>query len=91
MVANDRIARVTQTGDMAGMRGHFIINDPHLQTLAEQGRVYLSMRKPVTTSIPLAPEAEQQRKPEVRKIMRNGQIYIIRDGVTYTITGARVK
>ena len=91
LVANDRIAQVTQTGDMAGMRGHFIINDPNLQTLAEQGRVYLSMKKPVTTSIPVAPEAEQQRKPEVRKIMRNGQIYIIRDGVTYTITGARVK
>ena len=91
LVANDRIAQVTQTGDMAGMRGYFIINDPGLQTLAEQGRVYLSMKKPVTTSIPVAPEAEQQRKPEVRKIMRNGQIYIIRDGITYTITGARVK
>lgn len=91
LVANDRLAQVTQPGDMAGMRGHFIINDPGLQTLAEQGRVYLSMKKPVTTSIPVAPEAEQQRKPEVRKIMRNGQIYIIRDGVTYTITGARVK
>lgn len=91
LVANDRLAQVTQPGDMAGMRGYFIINDPGLQTLAEQGRVYLSMKKPVTTSIPVAPEAEQQRKPEVRKIMRNGQIYIIRDGITYTITGARVR
>lgn len=91
VVANSRLAQVTQAGDMASMRAHFYIEDAYLQTLAAEGKVYLSMKKPVTTSIPVAPEAEQQRKPEVRKIMRNGQIYIIRDGITYTITGARVK
>ena len=91
VVANSRLAQVTQAGDMASMRAHFYIEDAYLQTLAAEGKVYLSMKKPVTTSIPVAPEAEQQRKPEVRKIMRNGQIYIIRDGITYTITGARVR
>lgn len=96
LVANNRLA-VSTGGKMNGMRGYFQIDDTdplaaaELAAQAADGRVYISMRKPVTTSVPLAPEAEQPRKPKVQKIMRNGQIYIIRDGVTYTITGARVK
>jgi hypothetical protein len=58
---------------------------------AADGRVYLSIQKPTTTSIPVAPEAEQQTKPQVRKIMYDGQIYILRDNEVYTITGTRVK
>lgn len=49
------------------------------------------MKKPVTTSIPVAPEAEQQVKPEVRKVMYDGNIYILRGNEVYTITGNRVK
>jgi hypothetical protein len=49
------------------------------------------MKKPVTTSIPVAPEAEQPTQPKVQKIMRNGKIYILRGDEVYTITGARVK
>jgi hypothetical protein len=73
------------------MRGYFRIDDTQLQTLSEEGKVYLSMRKPTTTSIPIAPEAEQPAQPKVQKIMRNGKIYILRDGKVYTITGIRVK
>ena len=91
LVADSRLAKTTEAGNMLGLRGYFIVDDPYIQTLADDGRLYLSMKKPVTTSVPVAPEAEQQRKPEVKKIMRNGQIYIIRDGITYTITGARVR
>ena len=91
LVADSRLAKTTEAGNMLGLRGYFIVDDPYIQTLADDGRLYLSMKKPVTTSVPVAPEAEQQRKPEVKKIMRNGQIYIIRDGITYTITGARVQ
>lgn len=91
VVANNRLAEVTEAGEIQHMRGYFRIDDAQLQTLSEEGKVYLSMRKPTTTSVPLAPEAEQPTTPKVEKIMRDGQIYIIRDGVTYTITGARVK
>lgn len=92
LVADNRIAKVTNTSDkILGYRGYFVINDIMLRTLADQGNVYFSMKKPVTTSIPLAPEAEQQTKPEVRKIMYNGQIYILRGNEVYTITGHRVK
>ena len=91
LVADSRLAKTTETGNMLGLRGYFIVDDPYIQSLADEGKLYLSMKKPVTTSIPVAPEAEQQTKPEVRKIMRDGQIYILRDNEVYTITGNRVK
>lgn len=94
LVADNRLAQTTTKGQMKGMRGYFTIDPMWAAEIAEQaadGRVYLSMKKPVTTSIPVAPEAEQQTKPEVRKIMRDGQIYILRGNEVYTITGNRVK
>lgn len=94
LVADNRLAvNTTDQSTMLGMRGYFTIDAEDLASLddiqeqAEQGRVYLSMKKPVTTSIPVAPEAEQQRKPEVRKIMHNGKIYILRDGRVYDLMG----
>lgn len=92
LVADNRIAKVTDTSDkILGYRGYFVINDIMLRTLADQDNVYFSFKKPVTTSIPVAPEAEQQVKPEVRKVMYDGQIYILRGDEVYTITGHRVK
>lgn len=90
LVAENRLAIATG-GEMKGLRGYFVIDDPYLQEAAEDGRVYMSMNKPTTTSIPVAPEAEQQTKPQVRKIMRDGHIYILRGKEIYTITGHRVK
>jgi len=97
LVANDRLALTTSTGEMMGMRGYFMI-DPSNPLLADDiaeqakdGRVYLSFKKPTTTSLPVAPEAEQQTKPQVRKIMYDGKIYILRGDEVYTITGHRVK
>lgn len=90
LVAENRLAKATG-GEMKGLRGYFVIDDPYLAAAAKDGRVYLSVSKPTTTSIPVAPEAEQQTKPEVRKIMRDGKIYILRGEEIYTITGHRVK
>lgn len=94
LVADNRLAQTTTKGQMKGMRGYFTIDPMWAAEIAEQaadGRVYLSMKKPVTTSIPVAPEAEQQTKPEVRKVMYDGNIYILRGDEVYTITGHRVK
>ncbi len=92
LVADNRIAKVTDTSDkILGYRGYFVINDMFLRTLADQGNVYFSFKKPVTTSIPVAPEAEQQVKPEVRKVMYDGKIYILRGDEVYTITGTRIR
>ena len=94
LVANDRLAQTTEPGEMLGLRGYFTIDPMIASDIAAQaadGRVYLSMKKPVTTSIPVAPEAEQQTKPEVQKVMQDGNIYILRGDEVYTITGHRVK
>ena len=91
LVADSRLAKTTEAGNMLGLRGYFILDDPYIQSLAEDGKLYLSMKKPVTTSIPVAPEAEQQTKPEVRKVMYDGKIYILRGDEVYTITGHRVR
>ena len=96
VVADNRLAQLSEAGEMAGLRGYFTINPTaidaeELQEQAKSGNICLSFSKPTATDIPLAPEAEQPTTPKVEKIMRDGQIYIIRDGVTYTITGARVR
>lgn len=92
LVADNRLAKVTNTSDkILGYRGYFVIDDAFLRSMADQGNLYFSFQKPVTTSIPVAPEAEQQTKPEVRKIMYDGKIYILRGDEVYTITGHRVK
>ena len=94
LVANNRLALTTITGDMAGMRGYFSIDPAYAQEIAEQaanGRVYLNFQKPSTTSIPVAPEAELSTKPNVEKLILDGHLYILRDKEMYTITGCRIK
>ena len=91
LVANNRLAETSTNGELKGLRGYFTIDDLDLQSIAKAGRMYLSVKKPVTTSVPLAPEAEKQVAPKARKIMRDGQIYILRGDEVYTVTGHRVK
>ena len=97
LVENERLALTTQDGEMLGMRAYFQIDESNplaaseIRERAAEGRVYLSFKKPVTTSIPVAPEAEQQTKPEVQKVMQDGNIYILRGDEVYTITGHRVR
>lgn len=92
LVADNRLAKVTNTsGQLKGFRGYFKIEDAYLSSLADNGKLYLSMKKPVTSSVPVAPDAEQQVAPKARKIMRDGNIYILRGDEVYTIGGLRVK
>ena len=92
LVADNRLAKVTNTSEkLKGFRAYFKIEDAYLQSLADDGRVYLSMKKPVTSSVPVAPEAEKLEAPKARKIMRDGQIYILRGDEVYTVGGLRVK
>ena len=90
LVADNRLATITASGPLNGLRGYFTIDDAYLNSVAKAGRLYLSVKKPVTTSIPVAPEAEQQTHPEVRKIMKNGMIYILRDGKAYDMMGRQL-
>ena len=79
---------------MAGLRGYFTVDPVQAKEIAEQaadGRVLFSVKRPVSTSVVVAPESEKQNAPKVQKLLHDGQIYIIRDNQTYTITGVRVK
>lgn len=97
LVADNRLALTTEDGQMAGMRGYFTfsglsaIDEEAIAEQAADGRVLLSVKRPVTTSLIIAPDSEQQTVPQVSKLMYDGQIYIIRDNTVYTITGVRVK
>ena len=90
LVTNNRLALTTETGEMLGMRGYFSIDPAYASEIAEQaadGHVYLNFQKPTTTSIPVAPEAEEQLRPEVYKILQDGNIYIIRGEEKYDLMG----
>ncbi len=95
VVANNRLALLSEAGEMAGLRGYFTI-DPaaidaeDLQEQAKSGKICLSFSKPTATDIPFAPEAEQSVQPKVRKIMRNGKIYILRGEEVYDVMGHRL-
>lgn len=97
LVANNRLALTTEEGTMAGLRGYFQITDPNparAQELAEQaadGRVMLSFKRPISTSVVVAPESESNAVSIVRKVMQNNNIYILRGEEMYTIMGERVR
>ena len=97
LVADNRLALTTEEGQMAGLRGYFTITDSNparAKEIAEQaadGRVVFSVKRPLSTSVVVAPESEKQNAPKVQKLLHDGQIYIIRDNTVYTITGVRVK
>ena len=94
LVADNRLALTTEEGQMAGLRGYFTVAPAQAKEIAEQaadGRVLFSVKRPVSTSVVVAPESEKQNAPKVQKLLHDGQIYIIRDNNTYTITGVRVK
>ena len=96
LVADNRLALTTKDGQMAGMRGYFTfsglsaIDEEAIAEQAAEGRVLLNIKRPTATSVAVAPDSEKQNAPEVRKLMQDNQIYIIRDNAVYTITGQRV-
>lgn len=97
LVADNRLALTTKAGQMAGLRGYFTfsglsaIDEEAIAEQAAEGRVLLNIKRPTATSVAVAPDSEKQNAPEVRKLMYDNQIYIIRDNITYTVTGLRVK
>mgnify|MGYP006049639175 CR=1 FL=1 len=90
LVANNRLAEVTETGQMAGFRGYFTWNDPVRKA---PSRMEITVGKQVPTDVEEIVENQitQPAAPKVRKVMYDGQIYILRGDEVYTITGHRVK
>lgn len=90
LVDQNRLALVSQNGAMKGLRGYFTLT-PEMASLALDGRCYLSISKPAPTDVEVLTDPQPKARQQVQKIMRNGQIFIIRDGETYTITGQKVR
>ncbi len=53
--------------------------------------VYLSDLEDNTTSLPDIPSPDPATRPTVRKVLRNGQVLIERDGALYTLFGIQVQ
>lgn len=87
LVANNRLAVPTESGAMYGLRGYFTFNGP--QNMPEKASI--TVAKPTPTGDQYQVVNIPVITPSVRKIMRDGQIYILRGDEVYTITGNRVK
>lgn len=91
LVANNRLAKVTDGNEkMKGFRGYFTWDDPVRMPPA---KISISVGKQVTTDVEEIVDDQiiQPDAPKVRKVMYDGQIYILRGDEVYTITGHRVK
>ena len=92
LVANNRLAKVTDGNEkMKGFRGYFTWDDPVRMPPA---KISISVGKQVTTDVEEITDPQPTKQPatsKVRKVMYNGQIYILRGEEVYTITGHRVK
>ena len=84
LVADNRLAKVTTQGEMLGLRLYFTVPkdvSPSARSIIRVNNAPAGIDDIETP----------QQGAAVIKIMQNGNIYIIRNGVTYTITGDRVK
>lgn len=84
LVANNRLATSTG-GTMQGNRGYFVIDNP--QNLPK--RAEIAIVKGASSSDNNIHVDDYQ--PTVTKVLENGVIFIIRDGVRYNLMGARIK
>ena len=95
LVANNRLATPSENGEMLGLRGYFTLRGAAAAySLGEQSVMHIG--KKVTTDTPEVPEEEeveitQSTINKPKKVMYQGQIYILRGNEVYTLTGHRVK
>lgn len=86
LVADNRLAVSSSSGEMMGMRGFFNMKLAlHNMPMA----IKITNKDGVSTyidAVDLNPETQK-----ATKILHNGQIYILRDNEVYTITGHRVR
>lgn len=96
LVTDNRLATPSESGVMLGLRGYFTLEgSAAAYSLGEQSVMHIG--KKVTTDTPDAPEVEEEVEttqpaaPKTRKVMYDGQIYILRGDEVYTLSGHRVK
>ena len=85
LVANNRLATSTG-GTMQGNRGYFVIGD-NLQNMPKRAEIAIVKGAPSSDDYIHIDDYQ----PSVTKVLENGLIVIIRDGVKYNLMGARVR
>ena len=89
LVANNRLARVSSTSTMLGLRGYFNGSDIPSNLSAAPAVLKITKRDGTTTYLDAVNMSTQTN--HATKILYNGQIYILRDGKMYDLTGRGVK
>ena len=89
LVADNRLARLTSSGTMLGLRAYF--NGSGIPEDLSPARAIIKITEKDGVVTYLDDIDTPQQGASAIKILQNGNIYILRNGITYTITGARVK
>ncbi len=88
LVGDNRLARLTSTGTMLGLRGYFNGSEIPSDLSPKQVVIKITEKNGVVTYLDNI-ETPQQGASAI-KIMQNGMIYILRDGKMYNIMGQEV-
>lgn len=84
LVANNRLATATVTGPMLGNRAYFELDD--VQNLPKRSIISIVQSTPAGLE-----EIYNTYHTEAYKMLYNGMIVIVRDGVMYDLMGTRIK
>ena len=88
LVGDNRLARLTSTGTMLGLRGYFNGSEIPSDLSPKQVVIKITEKDGVVTYLDNI-ETPQQGASAI-KILQNGKIYILRDGKMYDIMGQEV-
>lgn len=85
LVENNNLAWANVTAYMNGMRAYFQVNEPSLQSA--RTRAYIRREPTVATDM----ENITTTDTEIKKVIYNNMLYIIRGNEVYTVQGTKVK
>lgn len=82
LVANNRLAKASQAGQMQGLRGYFTVDGP------APSKAIISFKQGTTTDDKTV--VTPLPSTEVRKVLQDQQVFIIKDNEAYNILGEAV-
>ena len=85
LVENNNLAWANETANMNGMRAYFKVNEPSL--LSARTRAYIRREPTVATDM----ENITTTETEIKKVIYNNNLYILRGKEIYTIQGTKLK
>lgn len=92
MVTDNRLAAISEGGDLSGLRAYFQLSSiAAAYNMGEQAQMH--MPRPTPTDVPKVEEQTEVITPasqKGKKVMYQGQMYILRDGKAYNMQGQMV-